>query len=362
MHNADRCDKLGNLVPRAVSLCGGKVPEADFKLAPSLPFDLKQLKTGVREAFEKYRMSEAANQIIGACGATNKWIADLEPWKMKAEDQQPKKQACLRLLLEAVYVLAHFFAPFIPRAGDAIFKKIGTGPKPIGDLKDSFQNLKAGGEVKSDSILFEQMEVKVPDAKAADAKADAKAKAKAKAKGAAPAVDDPDQPLFSKLDVRVGKVVRAWNHPEADRLYCEEIDVGESTGPRQIVSGLREHYTLEQFEGRKLLVVCNMKPSKLKNVMSSGMVLCAKNPEKNVVELLTVPDSCNVGDRVLPEGVPATWQPMDPEAVKKFKIWEQVAEDLKSDAEKVACHSGKPLVTSAGTKFVAPTQAGMSIS
>merc|ERR1711920_251594 len=99
----------------------------------------------------------------------------------------------------------------------------------------------------------------------------------AKAK-AAPAAneDDPNQPLFSKLDVRVGKVVKAWHHPEADRLYIEEIDVGEDQ-PRQIVSGLREHYTLEKFQGRKLLVVCNMKPSKLVKVESSGMVLCAKD-------------------------------------------------------------------------------------
>merc|ERR1712151_29029 len=159
-----------------------------------------------------------------------------------------------------------------------------------------------------------QLDVKVPEAQASEKKADAAAKAnpKAKAKGAPPAVDDPSQPLFSKLDVRVGKVVKAWHHPEADRLFCEEIDVGDPTGPRQIVSGLREHYTLEQFQGRKLLVVCNMKPAKLVGVESSGMVLCAKNPETKVVELLDVPDSCNVGDRVLPKGVQDTWVPADP--------------------------------------------------
>merc|ERR1712151_723250 len=126
--------------------------------------------------------------------------------------------------------------------------------------------------------------------------------------------DNPDQPLFSKLDIRVGKVRKAWHHPEADRLFVEEIDVGEDK-PRQIVSGLREHYTLEQFEGKLLLAVCNMKPSKLVKVESSGMVLCAKNAETKVVELLSVPDSCNVGDRVLPKGVPSSWMPFKPASV-----------------------------------------------
>merc|ERR1711971_1429315 len=118
-------------------------------------------------------------------------------------------------------------------------------------------------------------------------------KAKAKSAPAASAnEDDPNQPLFSKLEVRVGKVMKAWHHPEADRLFCEEIDVGEPTGFRQIVTGLREHYKLDEFEGKRLLVICNMKPAKLKNVMSSGIVLCAKNAETKVIELLGVPDEC----------------------------------------------------------------------
>merc|ERR1711920_549338 len=168
----------------------------------------------------------------------------------------------------------------------------------------------------------------------------------AKAK-AAPAAneDDPNQPLFSKLEVRVGKVVKAWHHPEADRLFCEEIDIGEPTGPRQIVSGLREHYSLEEFQGRRLLVICNMKPAKLKNVMSSGMVLCAKNAETKVMELLGVPDECKIGDRVLPQGMPDSWAAADPAVVKKQGIWEDISKELRTDASRIACYAGKPLVT-----------------
>ena len=123
MHNAELCDNLGNLVNRAVSLCGGVVPKCSQQVA--LPFDLKELKKEVLEAFTAYRLSEAANLTILAAGATNKWITNLEPWKMKEPEKQELRAACLRKLLEAVYVLAHFFAPFIPTAADAIFTKLG---------------------------------------------------------------------------------------------------------------------------------------------------------------------------------------------------------------------------------------------
>jgi len=385
MHNSELCDNLGNLVNRAINLCGGAVPECQKGLVQP-PFKLAELKAGVRTAFESYRLSDAAELTVRACSATNKWIADLEPWKMKDEALKPKRDSSLRLLLESVYVLAHFFAAFIPEAADAIFKKVGAAPMAIPKLSDDFTNLKAGSPVFTGSILFEQLEAvkdEKPAAAAAPAakpegkgkgkgKGDAKEAAKAAAKpaaakgaakkgGAAPPADDPNQPLFSKLDIRVGKVVKAWHHPEADRLFVEEIDVGDAEGPRQIVSGLREHYTLEQFQGRKLLAVCNMKPSKLMGVMSSGMVLCAKNPEAKVVELLSVPDDLEVGTRVLPEGVPGTWAPITPEQVKKQKVWEAVAAIICTDKDKVAMFDGKPLVTASGAKFLAPTQASVAI-
>jgi methionine--tRNA ligase beta chain len=85
----------------------------------------------------------------------------------------------------------------------------------------------------------------------------------------------PDQPEFTKIDIRVGQITKVWLHPEADKLYCEEIDVGEDA-PRGIASGLREHYTLEEMEGRKVLVVCNLKEAKIVGFSSNGMVLAAK--------------------------------------------------------------------------------------
>jgi len=327
-----------------VNLAGGTVTACETDMIAQ-PFCLKTLKTSVRAAFESYRLSEAADLTVRACAATNKWIADLAPWKMKGDETQQLRTASCRVLIEAVYVLAHFFAPFIPRAAEAIFQKLGNPPKSISQLADNFMNLAVGTPVVSTSILFEQLEV-------------AKAAVAAPAKVAAPV----QQPLFSKLDVRVGRVVKAWHHPSAERLFVENIDIGEPTGPRQIVSGLREHYKLDEFEGRKILVVANMKPMKLVGVESAGMVLCAKNPTAKVVELIDVPDELAVGDRLLPRDVPFTFSTLKPEEVKKQKVWETIAKELRTDGERVACFAGVPLTTEGGARFLAPTQPNVEIS
>lgn len=380
MHNSDLCDKLGNLVNRAVNLSGGQVGEADISLVP-LPFDLKELKKQVQAAFDDFRLGDAAELTSQACSATNKWIADLEPWKMKGDELAPKKVACIRMLLEAVYVLAHFYAPFIPQAATAIFSKLSCEARPIPELSDNFSNLVTGLDVITGSILFEQLvlpeasvaadkpaaEPKKKEAKGKGKGGEAKDKKEGKdkkdAKGAQPVAnkgDDPDQPLFSKLDVRVGQIVEAWLHPDADSLFVEKVDVGDPEGPRQIVSGLRKHYTLEEFQGRKLLAVCNMKPAKMRNVESSGMVLCAKKDGK--VELLDVPDGCKVGDRVLPKGMDSKWSPVDPSSVKKKGIWEEIAKDLKTNGKRAACFGGVALEAKGGQGILAPSLADSEIS
>ena len=116
-------------------------------------------------------------------------------------------------------------------------------------------------------------------APAPEAKAKAKKKQPApqpkKKKGNAPAGP---QPLFTKLDLRVGKIVDVWEHPDSEKLWCEKIDVGEPE-PRQIVSGLRAWYTKEQMLGKRLIAVCNLKSAKLGGVASAGMVMCAQSPK-----------------------------------------------------------------------------------
>jgi tRNA-binding EMAP/Myf-like protein len=140
--------------------------------------------------------------------------------------------------------------------------------------------------------------------------------------------------------------IKVWNHPEADKLFCEEIDVGEATGPRQIASGLREHYSLQEMQGKKVLVVCNLKSSKIVGFASNGMVLAAKGPNGSKVELVEPPADAPVGERVFIEGL--SGEPLSAAQVKKRKAWDSVAEGLKTGEGGVATWDGKTIMTSTG--------------
>eukprot|EP00520_Triparma_pacifica_P006262 CAMPEP_0118671560 /NCGR_PEP_ID=MMETSP0785-20121206/22068_1 /TAXON_ID=91992 /ORGANISM="Bolidomonas pacifica, Strain CCMP 1866" /LENGTH=827 /DNA_ID=CAMNT_0006566455 /DNA_START=102 /DNA_END=2582 /DNA_ORIENTATION=- len=109
-------------------------------------------------------------------------------------------------------------------------------------------------------------------------------------------------PPFSALDIRVGLVKKVWKHEESEKLFCEEVDVGEDE-PRMIASGLQGFVNEEDFEGRKVLVVCNLKERKLAGFPSHGMVLCASNEEHDVVKFVDVPVGAEVGERVFGGGM-----------------------------------------------------------
>ena len=106
----------------------------------------------------------------------------------------------------------------------------------------------------------------------------------------------------SKLDIRVGVITKAWLHEEADKLFCEEIDIGEESGPRKIASGLRAHYNLEDLEGQRVLVLANLKSRKMLGFPSHGMVLCAANEDGSKVEFIEPPVGAKVGERVFCDG------------------------------------------------------------
>jgi aminoacyl tRNA synthase complex-interacting multifunctional protein 1 len=151
-----------------------------------------------------------------------------------------------------------------------------------------------------------------------------------------------------RLDIRVGKILSAEQHPDAESLYVEQIDVGDKEGPRTIVSGLAKHIPLAELQGRMCTVLCNLKPAKMRGVVSGGMVLCGANEATNTVELLEPPPGAKVGERITVEGFGAP--DPDPELKSKTqqKVWPSVAPDLKADAKGEARYQGKQLKTSAG--------------
>ncbi|CAL8331576.1 unnamed protein product [Lota lota] len=138
----------------------------------------------------------------------------------------------------------------------------------------------------------------------------------------------------SRLDLRVGRILTAEKHPDADSLYVEQVDVGEAT-PRTVVSGLVKHIPMEQMQNRMAVLMCNLKPAKMRGVVSQAMVMCASSPDK--VEILDPPAGAAPGDRVTFQGFPG--EP-DKELNPKKKVWEQVQPDLRTDQSCVATYKG----------------------
>jgi methionine--tRNA ligase beta chain len=165
---------------------------------------------------------------------------------------------------------------------------------------------------------------------------------KEKKQDAAPASAEID---ISKLDIRVGVIKKAWVHPEADKLFCEEIDIGEEE-PRQIASGLRAHYELEELEGKRVLVLTNLKSRKLVGFASHGMVMCAATEDGGKVKFVEPPEGAAIGERIVVAGYDG--EPATENQVIKRKMLDVIFPDLKTDAAGVATYKGVPLSTSAG--------------
>lgn len=158
-------------------------------------------------------------------------------------------------------------------------------------------------------------------------------------------VDDKDKDIrVSLLKLQIGHIKKAWKHPSADSLLVEEIDVGEAKC-RQVVSGLAKFCSPEQLTNRLVVLVTNMKPSKLRDVTSEGMVLCASNAEHTVVEPLIAPEGAKVGECISFAGHDG--KPEDVLNPKK-KQFEKIAVNLFTDDKGVATFKGIPFMTSAG--------------
>jgi methionyl-tRNA synthetase len=155
-HRADLGNNLGNLVSRAVALSGGHVPDVpDYDLVDK-PFNIEETVAELDSLFLNQQLGEAANLVRQRTSDTNKWLADSAPWAVK--DDLVRKATLIRIALEAVYVLAHFWAPFIPIAAGVVFDKVGQQPVHLSKLRSGFDNLASGAAVSTNkSILFDPL-------------------------------------------------------------------------------------------------------------------------------------------------------------------------------------------------------------
>lgn len=153
---------------------------------------------------------------------------------------------------------------------------------------------------------------------------------------------------FSRLDVRVGQILEVSRHPDADKLYVEKIDLGESTGPRTILSGLVPYIPAEELQGKKVLVMANLKPAVMRGITSQGMLLCADKTLEDgttVIELIEPAESAKVGERIVVaslEGKPD--EQLDPKK-KDASAFAAILAELRTSATGIAEYRGIPLMT-----------------
>ncbi|XP_057652848.1 tyrosine--tRNA ligase, cytoplasmic isoform X1 [Diorhabda carinulata] len=177
-------------------------------------------------------------------------------------------------------------------------------------------------------------------------------------KGTTGQIGTSEEIVPSRLDIRIGKIVEVSKHPEADSLYVEKIDLGEEK-PRTIVSGLVNFIPIEEMQDKMVVVLCNLKPAKMRGIESQGMVLCASVEEPRQVETLIPPENAVPGERVFVEN----FEDGKPDEVlnPKKKVWEKLQADLKVNLECVAQWQGNNLVTKTGDKIRSKTMVGAPI-
>mmetsp|Transcript_9634 Transcript_9634/g.12724 ORF Transcript_9634/g.12724 Transcript_9634/m.12724 type:complete len:662 (+) Transcript_9634:235-2220(+) len=175
-------------------------------------------------------------------------------------------------------------------------------------------------------------------------KLNTKSEKKSSAAKKQPPAAEPTAIDISKLDIRVGVITEAWVHEEADKLFCEMIDIGEEGGPRKIASGLRAYYDVNDLPGQRVLVLANLKERKMLGFPSHGMVLCASGDDQ--VKFVEPPADAAIGERIFVEGFEG--EPATENQVIKKKMLDKIFPDLKTNADGVVTYQGKPLGTSSG--------------
>jgi len=198
------------------------------------------------------------------------------------------------------------------------------------------QQAPAENTTKKETKEKEKKNAKQADSKAAKKKELPKADASTTNQTKAESQSDEDE--IDKLDLRIGKIIDVKRHPDADALYLEQIELGEEK-PRTVISGLVKFLEQSELQNRMVVVLCNLKPVKMRGILSEAMVMCASTPEK--VEPLDPPTGAAPGDLVLVEGFDRKPEPvLNP----KKKIFERVAPHLKTNEKAVATYKGNSWV------------------
>lgn len=280
--NSDLANVLGNLVNRTISMQNKYFHGVISNPMEGDPLDAELIELAIAtvhnvdEKMDQLRVGEAIDEIFTLLKRCNKYIDETTPWTLgKDETKKDRLATVLYNLLESIRYAAVLLESFMPETSEKILDQLSTSRRDKASL-ESFGQLECGHTVEAKpSILFQRIDPKeFMETLEADKQKEAKQAAQkevTKEKGKEEiTIED-----FTKVELKVGTILSAEKHPKADRLLVEQIDLGDEV--RQIVSGIASTFKPEEVVGKKVVVVSNLKPVKLRGVESQGMILCASN-------------------------------------------------------------------------------------
>ncbi len=310
-NNDELVGTYGNFIHRVVTFTHknfgvipklGKLDDLDKKAIKKIEEALKEVATSIEKCNFKQGLRAAMN--IAQFG--NFYFDQKKPWNLIKND----KEACgtvLHICLKIVNALAVLMSPYLPYSSDSIWSILGHKDSiHNGNWELALEELKVGSILEKPKPLFRKLDLK-------------------------DFMGESD--IFSKLDLRVAKVIDVKDHPNADTLYLLHIDLGK-LGRRVIVAGMKPYYSKDEINGKSIVIVTNLKPANIRGIKSNGMLLAAED-EKGVCSLLN-PGESSPGSEVFIEGIPR-----EPEKILEFDDFKKV--NMVIGEKQKAIYDGKVL-------------------
>jgi methionyl-tRNA synthetase len=294
-YDKELADNLGNFVNRVIVLTNkyfdGKVPEVDINLNDKLS-EVKQLVSNLTNSIEAYQFKPAIQTLMEISSWGNTYLQDVSPWKIfKSDPESPIIKECMFIGVQIVGILSVLSEPFIPFTAPKLRELLNLSSIENGTLKEMLDKLSegkpiinSGHQVGKPAILFakihdrkDQTRLKIIERQKAKLEAVLEAEKANERPALKPEIQYDD---FAKLDIRTARILEAEKMKKADKLLKLKVDVGFET--RTVVSGLAKHFKPEEIIGKKVLLLANLAPRKLRGVESQGMILTVEDGEGNL--------------------------------------------------------------------------------